>query len=123
MYPVFSFSTDEVDHDEVEDDMGENEVSEPSLWTYSGELGFVGWIHLKSETDSKHERRHAGNESGEESVEREGSNQAAVDELEHPSEEDASEIGIDNLEFLRGVVVILVIELGHDSRQGGHGDG
>jgi hypothetical protein len=40
-------SADEVDHDEVEDHVGEYEVGEPSLGADAGELELISRVHLK----------------------------------------------------------------------------
>lgn len=41
-----SVSTNEVDHNEVEDGVSEQEVSEGSLWGDGQELSFVLWVDL-----------------------------------------------------------------------------
>ena len=77
-------------------------------------------LYLESETNGENKWSDAGDESGEESVEGEGSDQAAVDKLDHASEEDVGEVGVDDLKLLGGVRAVLLVKLGHDSRQGGH---
>ena len=44
---VVPSSTKEVHHDEVENDVGEDEISKGSLRTNSGKLGLIGRINLE----------------------------------------------------------------------------
>jgi len=111
---------DEVDHDEVQNDVSEDEVSKATLRTDGAELDFVLRIDLKTETDTEHKGGDTRDESREEGVEGEGTDQAAIDELEDSSEEDVGEIGINNLEFLGGVGGVLFIKLANDSSKSGH---
>jgi len=60
--------------------------------------------YLKSEASSKDKRSNAGDESGEERVEREGADEAAVDKLHDPGEEDVDEVGVDHFQTFRSVV-------------------
>ena len=111
--------------------MGEDEVCKSSLRADPSKLRLVGWVHLgktflldplqkqeshlKPQANSQHERCNTRDEAREEGIEGEGSNQAAVEELEDSSKEDVGEIGIDDLEFLGSVVVIFLVELGNNS--------
>ena len=42
-----TLSTNEVDHNEVEDHVGEDEISESSFRANASKLGLVGWVHLR----------------------------------------------------------------------------
>lgn len=104
---LFNLSN-EVDHNEMEDNVGEDEVSEASLWGYVDELTLVSWVHLEPKTDAQNEWCHTGNESAEEGIERKSSHQTAIHKLEDSSEEDVGEVGINNLQLLGGVVSVVV---------------
>ena len=89
---------------------------------------FNEWsLYLKPEADCEDKGADARDEPGEEGVEGEGADEAAVDELHDPGEEDVGEVAVYDLEPLRSVVDVLVEELGHDGAnrrgRGGRGRG
>merc|ERR1719402_1286518 len=97
--------------------MSEDEVREASFRADVGELGLVLRVHLQSQTHAQDKGCNARDEATEEGVEGERADEAAVDKLKHPGEEHVGEVGVDNLEFLGGVVDVLVRELGNDSQK------
>ena len=127
----------EVHDNEVEDDMGEDEVSKGSLRTDAGKLRLVGRIdletlmlkansnfllfsYLESETNSKHKRCHTGDKAREECIEGKCSHEAAVHKLDNTSEEDIGQVGVNDLQLLGRVGVVFFIELAKDSGKGRH---
>ena len=90
----------------MKNDVGEYEIRESALRGDGGELGLVSRVDLETKADSEHEGGHAGDEAREKGVKGEGSNQAAIEELEHSGEENVNQVGIDNLELLKNDVFI-----------------
>ena len=62
--------------------------------------------NLKPETGGQDKGPDAADKSGEEGVEGEGADEATVEELHHPGEEDVNHVGIDQLQTLGGVVKV-----------------
>ena len=75
---------------------------------------------LQAEADTEDKRGHAGDKTGEESVEWESPHEAAVDELDDAGEEDVGEIGVDDLQLLWGAGIVFIVEFSNYSGQGCH---
>lgn len=131
----FSYLTNEVDNDQVEDNMGKNEVSKGSLarnilehltvllvdlntiWCLKWEQSI--WIFLSEffkfvyhQLTGKYKWCNSWNESSEEGIEWKGADQAAVDKLEDACEHDSEHVGIDQLEFAGGGCQVLTVQVG-----------
>ena len=92
----------------MQDDVGEDEVCKAPLWWNALEGGLVLRVDLKPEADTEDEWPHAGDESRQEGIEGEGSDQATVQELYDPGQEHVGKVGVDNLQPLGGVVGVPV---------------
>merc|ERR1712168_250013 len=58
-----SHLTDEVHNNQVQHNVGEDEISKSPFWRYSLEFGSITRIGLYAETHSQHKRSHARDES------------------------------------------------------------
>jgi len=94
--------------------VSKDEVTECSLRADPTELILVLRIDLYSQAHGKNKRSHARNEPGQEGVEWEGSHQAAVDELRDAGQKDVQQIGVHDLQLLRGGGHVVVVETLHD---------
>ena len=82
-------------------------------------------LNLQPEANGENEGPHARDEARQERVEGKSADEAAVDELHDPRDEDVGEVTVYDLKLLRGVVDVLIEELGHHGPncRGGGGRG
>lgn len=77
-----SVSTNEVHHNQMEDSVSEQKVSEGSLWGDRQELSFVLWVDLDTQTHSQNERAHTCDKARQKAIEGESANEQTVEELQ-----------------------------------------
>ena len=72
---------------------------------------------MNTKTHTQHEGTDTRYETREEGIELEGTHQTTVHKLEDAREHDVSEEGVDNLQPLRCLIVVLVVKLLKDKDQ------
>lgn len=98
--------------------MRKQKVAESALLA-PGKLILVLWVDLEAQVHAQHKRGDARNESGQERVERECSDQTAIHELNDASEEAVSEICVDQFQFHRSCFLVVDTKFGDNSAQFG----
>lgn len=134
--------SDEIHHNNMQNYMGQNEISESPFRWNADKLGLVLWISLQTKAHwnqtineisictinisqrippkkniyritSKHKATDSRNEARQKRIERKCTDQTAIHELCDTGQNDVQQVGVDNLQLLRCVVDVFVVEFGY----------
>jgi len=103
--------------------VSEDEVRKASLGGDGVKLLLVLHVALQSDAHSENKTSNSRDEAGEERVEGESSDEAAVHKLHHSGEQDVEQVRIDDLELVGGGLLVVGVEVGEHRDQAGRAGG